>query len=606
MKLEQFSLLKKKKQENPEVESVEVSANNFEVSKSNLSYEKQILKDLSGESFNHKFHSFNDFYNYIKSEVDIPRLSDPLAQKIINYANELKFDWNTDVGYGDVDEESAELTRMRKELFEKFNQSLDSNKNTYVTRLRLELLNSDFDTHNINFDVENIYKITNDQYVDRRRVTDKKDFKKVSTLLSELKGSPEERQDLSFWSSALDRKPTSQQEELSGYFKHYLSDEIQQTEKGFVGPWNEVDKDISDFEAVIISKPVRDFIKKDLNINLEDLTLPEQFNFLSYAKNTTIDKIHKIKSFSGAYGSSGVRTFLSLEHSENKEEMGNKILTLGEKFPEDSAKKLFAKYGEIVNEVDNIAEYLNKSLGEKVNPELVGEAKNNLLIKGKEMLARYAKDAEECKGQKCVDLGIELEEKIKDIKTSLVLFASACKTLSEQGLLSFEDLANTRLDVVRGVMPIEDQQDMMRIFKENRPSYSPELLADSISEFEDALKNPKENQTWFILRNNVNFPLRNTGDMASFMRLDEYPDYIYGASFNVRTELRGSSIGSELLKKIIEEKSSVKPFKIVCYDKNPMLKKYIEDFGFQITGTIENYHDTGETFYEMMRSSKSK
>lgn len=347
----------------------------------------------------------------------------------------------------------------------------------------------------------------------------------------------------------------------------------------------------------LVGTDYRDFLEEEFGVDLSKLSIPEQFYFLELVQKRTNETIKSVKSFSEKFKEKGLRTFFSMEHGGK--EMGDKILTLGEKLPKESAEKLFAKYGEIVDEVENIAEYLSKSVGDKATPEILESAQNHLLIKGRDLLSGYAKNADFCKDEECEDLGRELETKLSNIKSSLLLFASACKSLSEQKLLSIEDLANTELDVIHGELEQVAQEEMMRIFKENRPHYPPALLADTISEFENALKNTNENQTWYVLRNG--------GDIASFMRLDNLEDgSIYGASFNVRTELRGSTIGSELLKKIIEEKSEKQPFKIVCYDKNPMLKKYIEDFKFKVIGTIENYHNTGEKFYDMVREPQAK
>lgn len=345
------------------------------------------------------------------------------------------------------------------------------------------------------------------------------------------------------------------------------------------------------------TESIRESFQKRSSVSLTDLTLAEQFYFFEYTKNLKNSEANTLYDFTKKYEVEGMRTFLSL--GQGGEQMGAKIMTLGEKLPGESAKILFKKYSEIVDEVNKITTFLSDSLGGHVDENIIQSAQNHLLNKGRDLLAHYADKANKCVDQECEELGHELELKLANIKTSLLLFASVCKSLSEEKKLSLEDLADTELDIIRGGIEQITQDEMLRIFKENRPHYPSALLADTVSEFENSLTDQKENQTWYILR--------HKGDIASFMRLDDQEDgSIYGASFNVRTELRGSSIGSELLKKIIEEKSRTKPFKIVCYDKNPMLEKYKEDFGFTVTRTIQNYHNTGETFYELIRSPESK
>lgn len=346
---------------------------------------------------------------------------------------------------------------------------------------------------------------------------------------------------------------------------------------------------------ILIEENNREKVEDYFNLKFDALSTREQFYFLNLIKDKNSDEIIPIKKFTDKFETNGFRTFLSIEQDE---EMGDKIFILGEKLPKESAKALFSKYGEIIDEVDNIGGYIEKSTKGQVGPEIINKAKENLLIKGKDLLSRYADKANTCIGDECINIGKELEEKLLNIKASLMLFASACKSLSEENMLSIEDLANTELEIIHGGIDENTQEEMKRIFKENRPNYSAKLLEDVSSEFEVALKDPKENQTFYILRNN--------NEIASFMRLDELEDgSIYGASFNVRTELRGSSIGTELMKKIVVKESSKKTFKILCYDKNPMLEKYKTEFGFNIVGEIDNYHNTGEKFYKMERSPSS-
>lgn len=342
---------------------------------------------------------------------------------------------------------------------------------------------------------------------------------------------------------------------------------------------------------IFFFKSVRDKVSNDVGFDLSSVSLPEQFNFFEYTKNTSNQDISRTFEFTKKYGPTGFRTFLSLEHGGK--EMGDKILALGEKLPPEFAEKLFIKYSEIVDEVGNIGDFLLKSLKEKPSTLLVEETKNHLLKKGKNLLVEYADKAEICKKEECEALGRELEKRLLNIKSSLFLLASACNSLAKEGLLKIEDLADTDLDVVNEVDDAS-KKEVKRIFVENRPNYPENLLKEVVAEFEEAVDSPKENQTFYILR--------TRGEIVAFMRLDEMPDgSIYGASFNVRTELRGSSIGAEWLKKIIEEKSAEKVFKIICYKDNPMFEKYKKNFGFEVSGEIADYKNTGAFFYEMER-----
>jgi N-acetylglutamate synthase-like GNAT family acetyltransferase len=83
------------------------------------------------------------------------------------------------------------------------------------------------------------------------------------------------------------------------------------------------------------------------------------------------------------------------------------------------------------------------------------------------------------------------------------------------------------------------------------------------------------------------------------MRVIDRGDSWYGASFNVNPTIQGSRVGSELLKKVIADMGSEKPFVADVYAKNPMLQNYLDTFGFQITKTTEDYHGTGTTVHQI-------
>lgn len=94
-------------------------------------------------------------------------------------------------------------------------------------------------------------------------------------------------------------------------------------------------------------------------------------------------------------------------------------------------------------------------------------------------------------------------------------------------------------------------------------------------------------------------------DIAGFMRVKDIDSTtVYGASFNINPSIKGSRIGTELLKEVIREYSETKDFTADVYEKNPMLDIYTKDFGFEIVGTTENYHNTGTTVLQIVKRKK--
>jgi len=356
---------------------------------------------------------------------------------------------------------------------------------------------------------------------------------------------------------------------------------------------NEIDflEDETVFEARSFFKgPIRDAINKDLRLNLNSMSFQEQIYFLTYIAKKKNKDFESLQNFTHKYELSGLRTFLSIEHGGK--EMGDKILTLGEKLPEESAKVLFKTYGEMVDTTKDIGTLLAESLGKKATPELINQAKESLLIGGKELLERYAKKAQTCEGIDCKNLGQELEEKLALAKKSVFAFSYACKTLVERGEFSFEDFKKAKLAYDQAPLAEEMQNKILAMHHENTKQYPPTLR----DKWRATLKNGLENVNPDQLVVSASYE----DDIVSSMRVIKQEDGSwYGASFNVNPTVMGSRIGSELLKKVIEDLAKDKPFVADCYSKNPMLDTYINKFGFQITKEVENYEDTGELVYQI-------
>ncbi len=335
---------------------------------------------------------------------------------------------------------------------------------------------------------------------------------------------------------------------------------------------------------------LRQVVEKDFAFNLVELSIPEQFFFLEYIKRTSCKDAQKVKEISKMHKTNFFKTFLSIEHGGK--EMGEKILTLGEKLPETSAKALFHTYSEIINATDEVGTLLKENLGDKATPELITETKESLLVTGKDLLRTYGDKTELCEGLDCDALGKELEERLALAKSSVFAFSYACKTLASKGEFSFEDFKKAKLAYDKSPLPEKMKQDIIAMHQENTKQY-PEKLRDAWrTTLRDGLENENPNQ--------LIVSVSHEDDIVSAMRVIKQGDGSwYGASFNVNPTIQGSRIGTELLKKVIEDLAKDRPFVADCYSGNPMLNTYIEKFGFVITQEIPNYHNTGELVYQI-------
>jgi N-acetylglutamate synthase-like GNAT family acetyltransferase len=137
---------------------------------------------------------------------------------------------------------------------------------------------------------------------------------------------------------------------------------------------------------------------------------------------------------------------------------------------------------------------------------------------------------------------------------------------------------------------------MLQIYKGNRVKYEPKRLAQTVREFEEVLSG--QSKEFDLLTHN--------GEMIAFIRFDKQPNgNLYAGSLNVRPEARSSQIGMALLRATLDKKAETHNIEAVAHSKLPMLKHYTEDFGFEITGELPNYHGQ-EMYYQLFRPKQSR
>ena len=135
---------------------------------------------------------------------------------------------------------------------------------------------------------------------------------------------------------------------------------------------------------------IREQIEKDFKLNLKEIPVKEQVYFLTNITQKTNENIKPVQDFAKNFGEAGIRTFLSIE--QGSKEMGDKILELGEKLEPEVAKKVFAKYGEIIDTAESVGQNLEKMLPNKNTWGLdkeIDEIKKSLLLRAKDLLVAF-------------------------------------------------------------------------------------------------------------------------------------------------------------------------------------------------------------------------
>jgi predicted GNAT family N-acyltransferase len=320
---------------------------------------------------------------------------------------------------------------------------------------------------------------------------------------------------------------------------------------------------------------LRTHIEDDLGISLREIPLRSQIHLLRFLAGQDKEGFGRLRVVLQKHpeiSNKIVNSFLAVAEDI---QYGESILKLAEGLDKHTAEAVFSKYLEIVSATEQI-----RQLTEQQSDEVV----KNLLHKGNELLKSWAEMID------TQDPSVILNQ-LENIKTEILLFASTFKVLSVSEEVKLTDMEGAHFEIKdSSILNDVEKQSMKRIFTENRKGYPLALLKETLGEFEQALET--SGHEFQVLRLN--------DEIIAFIRFDKLENgNLYAGSLNVRTEVRGSAIGSAMLHATLDKKAEEFDIEAIVYEKNPMLHRYIEDYGFEIVGEIENYKGTGQKFYKI-------
>ncbi|MFA5827195.1 MAG: GNAT family N-acetyltransferase [Candidatus Paceibacterota bacterium] len=332
-------------------------------------------------------------------------------------------------------------------------------------------------------------------------------------------------------------------------------------------------------------------IKEKTGIDLSKISLIEQRYFIDYLKFVDNNSLKEIINFNKKYKKDGFRTFLSIEHGGK--EMGNKILELGKKLPEDVAKKVFTKYGEIVDSA-NKAEEKVKNLYEKENisNKIFELIKETLLKRGVSLLSNLADNIKE----NTIINEQEILNELEDIKTQTIIMGSSYVELYKQGIkIPIEDISNTSLEKISAQNLTEkEKQELLKVYENGRSKETYENK-EHIKLLKDEFEQTLNNKDTFV------FNIRFNNEIVAFATFNEENDdtlHIGGLTFI--EDVRNPAIAVAVLNAVMDEFKDFN-IKALVHSKNKILPMYQKRFGFKITGELPLSENAGELYYEIER-----
>jgi hypothetical protein len=331
-------------------------------------------------------------------------------------------------------------------------------------------------------------------------------------------------------------------------------------------------KELMSSYRFLMKKWNREQINKITHQDITDLSLKEQFYFTRFFAKATEEQVNDIGKFIGKFTNNGFKTFLSLEHGGS--DMGQKILDLSEKLPQETASKIFAKYAEIIDSVENILHVAQNGFKTSIEtkPELMQSIEQSLYKRGADLLAQFHENI----NQNPEEIIAELERINADTITTLSIFKYAAKFGNK---LPLEDITGAKFSKKTGndLEPAEISE-MEHIYQANWKTYgNQELIQSVIHKFKESLTGDRAEQEQVYL-------FKKNDKINAFVKFSElHPGVKYASALNVDQSSKGFGLGETMMDEALYREAQENILVATCDPYNDSNMRYMEK-GFIGTG----------------------
>lgn len=328
----------------------------------------------------------------------------------------------------------------------------------------------------------------------------------------------------------------------------------------------------------LTSLSIRKKIEDDFGLDIATLDFPYQRTFLNFLESRDIENVAFLKSFVKKFGARGMKCFLSLD--QGGQEMGEKILTIGEKLPSESAGAIFARYAELADVAESVRKNLKDFfIGEHpLDDGVIDKIAEEMLLRGKDLLVSFADHLDKGDNLSHEQVLAELNE----IKKSAEFFKSVLKSAAESGKpLDLEHIRGVDIPIVNPKSIIESDRTKMLAIIERNYAKKPVAKQIVLEGIRSGFSNP---ETRFYL-------LRQDGEVIGFDRFEESAKEIYFGSVNLASGYTKSAVGDAMLRKSLDQEARKgKPITAHADPTTSICSAYIEKYGFVVEKIELDYH----------------
>lgn len=348
------------------------------------------------------------------------------------------------------------------------------------------------------------------------------------------------------------------------------------------------DANFSYLVKILHSPEIRNYINDRLKIKIEDLLLREQIHLLQFLCNSDEVKFNRIqKVLDGKKENQNIdflRSFLSLSGDIK---MGDKILALGEKLPEEVARKVFEKYGEIIDNVNNITDFAKNNFTKEIetNPELIKKIESTLYERGKFLLSDMYNEIFDKNEINYKEAEKDLERINANTIATLAIFKQAVKNGE---ILPVESIEGA-LFAKEEARDIEEssQKEMSELYDKNYRDYKDQKFFSKVKDYFSTAFIPESNKG-----KNYFYTFKKDNHIRAFVRFEKQEDSsLYASALNVDDASKNFGLGEAMMDEALSREAKENILHATCLTDRPSNMRYFEK-GFISKGLEKNENTT--------------
>jgi ribosomal protein S18 acetylase RimI-like enzyme len=278
----------------------------------------------------------------------------------------------------------------------------------------------------------------------------------------------------------------------------------------------------------------QDFFQKT-GLQANNFSFAEQGWFMHFNQSADEATKQRLYDFAKTFGENGVRAFISMQFGD---ELGPKILSIGEKFKGRTAKVIFAKYADMVDKAGEVNQSLAGHFASAEEEEKATKAIIHEILEKATLLLRHIWQESE----RTQDLS-QVTKQVEAFRSEVALYVSVIEELRKERKITLQDeIEKNTVTRKGGEFTEEEKDEMCNIFAFGRAETFPEeLRKQSMLEFKHKIED--KDHTFYLFK--------HEGKIVAFLHTDPVrnndggikDNAIYVGSLNVGPEGRGSALG---------------------------------------------------------------